>query len=71
MFQLTFCVKVNCGGEGSLLFLGAGTRILVLLAVSYGSTEVTGYVLRLIEMAPPCIKHASVKTHNSTELLYF
>jgi len=24
------------------LFLGAGTRILVLLPVSYGSTEVTG-----------------------------
>ena len=34
--------KVKCGGQGSLLFLGAGTRILVLLAVSYGFAEVTG-----------------------------
>ena len=34
--------KVKCGVQGSLLFLGAGTRILVLLALSYGSTEVTG-----------------------------
>jgi len=42
VFPLTFYVKVKCGVQGSLMFVGAGTRVLVLPAVSYGSTEVTG-----------------------------
>ena len=45
VFQLTFYVRSNVVVRGLSCSIGAGIQILVLLAVSYGSAEVTGQVL--------------------------